>query len=228
MSGQSLVIETLKEGALGFDLDQQLTPSLAKQFFEHGYQFAVRYVRRTPRHAYDLTFDEVTDILQAGLGLMIVQHVAPDGWLPGKELGHLYGQIAAEETLKLKIPARTMLWCDLEGVSVIAKPQEVVDYCNAWYAQVKMAGFTPGLYVGYRPGLSGADLYYKLRFQHYWGAYNLNEDEIPVKRGICMKQRAARDIDRIPGVTQDGFDVDVALKDHFGSLPMVLVKRPTK
>ena len=51
----------------------------ARALLAAGYRFVVRYVRRTARHRYDITAEEADVILSAGLGLMLVQHVAPDG-----------------------------------------------------------------------------------------------------------------------------------------------------
>ncbi len=210
-----------REGALGFDMNQRITPALAKVFVEHGYTFAVRYVRRAQQHDYDLTFEEVSDILRSGLGLMIVQHVAPPGWLPTQDLGSLQGAIAAREIEKLQIPTSTMVWCDLEEVSPSVPPAHVASYCNAWFDAVHKVG-TPGLYVGYRAGLSPTPLYKSLKFSHYWAAYNLNLDEYPAHRGICLKQRVAKPSETPSGVIQDGFDVDVVLKDSLGGLPTIL------
>jgi hypothetical protein len=78
----------------GFDINQRLTPELCKQFTEQGYDFAIRYVRRATAHDYDLSFEEVTDILLSGLGLMVVQHVAPEGWMPNADLGKMQGTTA--------------------------------------------------------------------------------------------------------------------------------------
>lgn len=215
-------LETGREGQLGFDINQRLTPALCKAFIEHGYSFAIRYVRRASFHDFDLTFDEVTDILSSGLGLMIVQHVAPENWMPNKDLGMMQGTIAAREALALKVPAGTMVWLDLEGVAPEARALDIIEFCNTWYDQVKSKGFFPGLYVGFGAGLSGQALYRNLKFSRYWAAYNLNKDEMPLKRGVCMQQRVAKLADRIPGINQDGFDIDVIVPDLLGGLPEIL------
>jgi hypothetical protein len=48
-----------------------------------------------------------------------------------------------------------------------SQPQDVIDYCNAWYGAVAAAGFVPGLYVAYDAILSGQQIY-DLAFEHYW------------------------------------------------------------
>jgi hypothetical protein len=37
-----------------------------------------------------------------------------------------------------------------------------------------------------------------------------------------MVQRVAKATDRVPGIQQDGFDVDLVIKDHLGGLPLLL------
>src|SRR5437879_11294103 len=61
---------------------------------------------------------------------------------------------------------------------------QVIDYCNRWHAAVAGAGYVPGLYVGFHCGLDATQLYRALRFSHYWCAYNLNADEMPIVRGL--------------------------------------------
>src|SRR6266566_4237750 len=75
-------VYTAPDGVRGFDANQTITPQIAAAFHKHGYRFCVRYVRRKDHHAYDLTHGEAAGLLDAGIGLMIVQHVAPEGWTP--------------------------------------------------------------------------------------------------------------------------------------------------
>ena len=161
-------------------------------FFKHGYRFCVRYVRRANRHAYDLTHGEAAGLLDAGIGLMIVQHVAPEGWTPTVKDGASYGSTAAAESTNVGVPPGVMVWCDLEGVAPTAPAQQVIDFCNAWHSAVAAAGFVPGLYVGFGAGLSPTQLYRDLRFTHYWSAYNLNADQYPAIRGVQMRQAERR------------------------------------
>ena len=67
-------------GLTGFDANLAISSAIAAAFHAHGYRFCVRYVRRKPKHAYDLTAKEAQAILAANLGLMVVQHVANPGW----------------------------------------------------------------------------------------------------------------------------------------------------
>lgn len=220
-------IVTAPDGTKGFDANRHITPELASSLHAAKYRFAARYVRRTEKHDYDLTVPEVQAILGGQLGLIIVQHVAPEGWipslrrsmalprwLPSASKGVIYGQTAVDEVRALGLPPLTPVFCDLEGVDSHSSPALVITYCNNWYDVVAKAGFTPGLYVGWSPGLNGEQLYSKLRFSHYWGAYNF--DVVPAKRGYQMKQFAAKKADLVPGFTNQDFDVDYTMADQLG------------
>ena len=79
---------------------------------------------------------------------MPVQHVARDGWAPSKELGTVYGRNAAALTLSIGFPPGINVWLDLEGVKPSTSHRVVIDYCNAWFAELASAGFAPGIYIG--------------------------------------------------------------------------------
>lgn len=231
---EAVVIGTLTPGARGFDCNAVVTPDIAAKFVNHrfadrptgpGYQFVMRYVRRATRHDYDLTSRELVGLLQTGLGVGVVQHVAAEGWLPTPAIGESYGAIAAEECRVIGIPPSTTVWCDLEGVHPGVPHQQVIDYCNGWYSKVKEAGYQPGLYVGYGAGLSGSELYYKLRFQRYWSAYNLNGDQYPVKRGVQMRQGAyPPPAERVAGVPFQ-YDSDLITPDAMGDSPTFVLPK---
>lgn len=217
-----MAIGTLPDGTRGFDANARVTAPLARAFHDAGYRFAVRYVRRAKRHGFDLTAREVGDLLGAGLGLMIVQHVAPPGWRPDAALGAAYGAIAAQETQAIGVPGGVTLWCDLEGVAAGVPSADVIGFCNAWYTAARAAGYEPGLYVGDSPGLDADQLYRRLRFRRYWAAYNLNRDQYPAVRGVQMLQRAAKHADLVPGCPFQ-FDVDLIEADRKGDRPVLLL-----
>jgi hypothetical protein len=75
--------------------------------------------------------------------------------------------------------------------------------------------------VGFGAGLNATQLYRSLRFTHYWGAYNLNQDQVPIMRGLQMKQAVARAMDRVPGF-DFGFQVDTVRTDALGGRPTLL------
>jgi hypothetical protein len=212
---------TVPDGVRGFDANQPITATAAAAFHAHGYRFCARYVRRATAHDYDLTTHEAITLLEARLGLMVVQHVAPEGWLPTPHLGTTYGAVAASEARAIGVSAGVTLWCDLEGVAAGAIARDVIDYCNRWHSEVAGAGFVPGLYVGSGAGLNRLQLYRDLRFTHYWGAYNLNAAEVPAVRDLQMKQAVPRAADKVPGVSFP-FLVDSVSADALGGHPTLL------
>ncbi|MDP9201582.1 MAG: DUF1906 domain-containing protein [Gemmatimonadota bacterium] len=215
-------IFTAPDGVRGFDTAGSVTPSAATASRRHGYRFCVRYVRRDKPHASALSVKEAKNLLVAGIGLMLVQYVESDtAWIPTAAKGTRNGSVAASEAEKLGVPWGVTVWCDLEGVKPGTPAQKVIDYCNHWHAAVSSAGYVPGVYVGYRAGLSPTQLYGALRFTHYWGAYNLNSDQYPAVRGLQMKQSLRRQRDSVPNTSID-FQVDKISADALGGRPTVL------
>lgn len=225
MSGTEAIsghLYTAQSGVYGFDANCTITPAMAQSFALAGYGFAVRYVARVTHHPGDLTAQEAADILHAGLGLMVVQHVeSAESWEPSLIKGVQYGTTAAALVHDMGLPPGTMIWCDLEGVSRHVSAQTVIDYCNAWHARVSGAGYLAGLYVGWHCGLTSGQLYRALRFTHFWSAYNLNRDEMPAVRGVQMRQYACGVKDRVNGCSIE-FDVNRILPDALGGSPVVL------
>lgn len=215
----------LPEGSKGLDANRRISIQSADTFAEKQFKFAVRYIRREKENDHDLVREEVEDILEAGLGLMVVQHVAPPGWKPSGTLGTAYGLVAAAEACSVGILKGVTVWCDLEEVSKDTLAIDVIEYCNNWYDEVKRYEFEPGLYVGYDPGLSSTQLYRSLKFQRYWGAYNQNSDQIPIVRGNCMKQRVAAKSDLIAGFTNQNMDIDFIGIDKLGGTPSLLLPK---
>ena len=218
-----MTIGTLPNGSRGLDANRALSASDAAAFAAKGFTFVVRYVRRSQAHSYDLTATETAAILGAGLGLMVVQHVAPEGWTPCGDDGALYGNTAAREALAAGYRSGTTLWCDLEGVAASTPPGDVIDFCNEWYEAAKAMGFVPGLYVGDCCGLTAGLLYHALKFSLFWSAYNLNHDQYPAVRGVAMKQAAAAREDFLSGFTNQNMDVDVISADALGGTPALVL-----
>lgn len=209
-------------GLRGFDANCTISPQAAKTFYDHGYRFAVRYLPRVVAKSSDLSAQEVSDLLEAGLGVMAVQHVeSASSWDPTATKGLQYGLVAVREAFRVGLLPGTTVWLDLEGVSAGTPAQIVIDYCNDWYTAVSAAGFLPGLYVGWHCGLNAADLYSKIRFARYWSAYNLDADEYPARRGVCMQQHERRAAD-IPPTMGFEFDVNTTQRDALGCLPTML------
>ncbi len=210
------------DGVRGFDTTETVSSSAASAFRRAGYRFCVRYVRRDKPHASALKVNEAKSLLSAGIGLMLVQYVESEtAWNPSRIKGTKNGGVAASECELLGAPWGVTVWCDLEGVAPGTPFQRVIDYCNAWHSAVSGAGYVPGVYVGYRAGLTPSRLYRSLKFTHYWGAYNLNADQYPAVRGIQMKQSKARSTDRPKGTTLD-FQADRVRADSLGGRPTLL------
>jgi len=215
---------TVPDGVRGFDANLIIPPNAAAAFIQRGYRFCVRYVRRQTVHDFDLTPDEADGLIGAGLGLMAVQHVESEtAWTPTAAKGAANGDVAATEAQQIGIPPGGMVWCDLEGVTVGTPAAQVIDYCNRWHAAVAGAGYVPGLYVGFHCGLDATQLYRALRFSHYWGAYNLNADEMPIVRGLQMKQSLCKPPDAVPGHTFE-FQVDTVRADALGGHPTLVAR----
>lgn len=214
MPALSGTVQSAPEGAKGFDANTPVSPAAARQFFLRGYRFCVRYVGRLTMNAGDLTSAEAQGIVSAGLGLMVVQHVQSEsGWSPTGALGTTYGVNAAAFARQAGIPSGVNVWLDLEGVAQGTAATDVTAYCGNWYRSVLDGGYLPGIYVGWRPGLSGQQLY-ALPFQHYWGAYNVDGDTTP-SCGWCLKQSPASG-GTIAGIGPDAYDDDITRTDQAG------------
>jgi hypothetical protein len=187
MNGHAIVSPS---GIKGFDCNSVVTTQAGRALHALGHRFAVRYVRRSQPRVNDISEGEIAQIFPAGLALMIVQHVESDrSWKPDDTKGAQYGDNAASSCLALGIPRGVTVWLDLEGVAEGTDAEQIIRYCNIWYDRVAAVGYQPGIYVGWHAGLTPDQLYKRLKFSRYWAAYNLNRDQEPAVRGVCMKQR---------------------------------------
>ncbi|MFL5384578.1 MAG: DUF1906 domain-containing protein [Longimicrobiaceae bacterium] len=218
------IVQNAPPGLKGFDANTPISASTAAAFHAAGYRFCVRYVGRTQMASYDLTSTEAKTILEAGLALMVVQHVLNPGWTPSESLGQEYGANAAKFTKQIGVPAGVNLWCDLECVATGTPASEVTAYCNAWAAQVSASGYVPGLYIGYEPGLTGTQLY-DLAFDHYWAAYNVDGSSKPLPRGYDLQQKVGTG-GTIGGVSTESYDDDWTETDAEGGTPLWLTLNP--
>ncbi|MDR3551236.1 MAG: DUF1906 domain-containing protein [Candidatus Babeliales bacterium] len=211
-------IESAPDKATGCDCNFVVTPKLAQAFINHGYSFVIRYIPRAAgsNSGGDLTNAEANTIINAGLGLMAVQHVSNDNWHPTAELGTAYGNYAASYAKQIGLAAGVNIWVDLEMVNINSAKQDVIAYCKAWYAAISAAGYVPGIYIGYQVIIDNQDAY-NLPFAHYWAAYNT--DTIPAVRGYQMVQGIQ--------VNVGGIDVDpnTVKVDHKGGTPLWLIKK---
>lgn len=213
-----LQVHELPDGAIGFDCNSPLTADHARTFRSAGYSFAVRYIGRESPLPQDLSPREMSNLTSAGLGVMLVQHVERDNppwWTPNDTKGREYGDNAVVQARALDYPSGAVIWLDLEGVVPHTDAEVVIRYANYWYDRVAKAGYLPGVYVGYGTQLWPDALYRRLKFALYWGALNLDVDQYPAIRGICMKQHASASPRGIPF----RIDRNVVNKDRLGGLP---------
>jgi hypothetical protein len=202
-------VQQAPPGLSGFDANSVLSPANAQALKTAGYDFCIRYVPRTASLAAgNLTNAEALNILNAGLALMAVQHVANEGWNPTASLGTSYGSFAATYASEVvALPQGINIWLDLEGVASGTPATNVTDYCQAWYDAVNSAGYVPGIYVGWDDILSPQQLYNDLSFQHYWRAYNGPQ---VATRGYQLIQKTQV---TVSGIT---IDPDVTQNDELG------------
>ena len=205
-------------GQRGFDANHVISREDADAFVAHGYTFALRYIRRAQAASNDLSAGEVADLHAAGLAVGIVQHFGPrEGWIPTDGLGAQYGTTAAIACEALNVPPGVTVWLDLEGIAEGTDAEQIIRYCNDWYAAVANKGFQPGVYVGDANGLT-PDQLYSLRFRRYFAAYNLNLDQYPATCGVCMRQHAATAADKPAGIPYE-IDTDTIVGDQLGRFP---------
>lgn len=215
------LVKEIPDGFRGFDCNTTVSHAQAHSFAKAGFKFAARYLHRETKHSFDLTAGEAIGILEAGLALFGVQHVeSAESWTPTVEKGKRYGANAADHAAKVGFPKGVAVVCDLEGVAVGTPPQMVTDYLREWFAPVQAAGFTPALYVGWHAGLNAAELW-RLPFTRYWSAYNLNADQMPAKRGVCLRQGVAKRGEKPAGIPFE-IDTNVAKADALGGRMPVL------
>lgn len=203
-----MIVKPVIAGLLGFDVNMPLSASEAIAFKSTGYDFCIRYLPRTSALTKgNLTVTEIESILSAGLSLGAVQHVPEPGWNPTAALGTQYGQYAGLYSAEIGLPAGINIWLDLEEVAHTATAQDVIDYCQAWYAAVKAAGYVPGIYIGWNVILTPAQLYKNLSFKHYWRAYN---GGAVATRGFQIIQETQK---RLNGIY---FDPNISQADNLG------------
>lgn len=210
-------VQRAPSGAQGFDTDAVLTAAQAANARKMGFTFCLRYISRSRTgQKGDLTAVEAKRILDAGLSLMAVQHVAKEGWSPTVGMGTECGQAAVANLQAAGFPAGPNVWLDLEGILHSTSGEDVVAYSNAWFAEVTSAGFLPGVYVGANAILTGDDMYWRLIAKSYWRSGS-KVDDIP-HRSYQMFQRIVSG-DRPFGVE---IDRNVTKDDGFGDAVMWL------
>ncbi len=201
-------------GALGFDSVQAIASvAQGQRMYASGMRFAMRYLGTT-------TPTEVDMLHSAGLAVMPVTYSRKPGWVPSASLGHADAIVALAHLKALGIPRGVTVFLDLEGPGGHA--QDVVDWVNAWAADMKTAGYDPGLYVGYGTLLTSHELM-ALGVDRYWHSISRVTDSSGALAepgcGWCVYQLQ-------PSRMWEGvwIDVDVIQADYQGRLPTWCVK----
>jgi len=154
-------------------------------------------------------------ITQAGLALMAVQHVRFPGWRPVRALGMSDGANAVTHALNAGLIAGVSIWHDLEGVQQPYVGENIIDYLEAWYDQVRRPSYLPGQYVGANCGLTGEQLW-SLSVTRYWKSAG-DVPDVP-NRGYCMVQNL------VPyPVAGISINKDEVRQDNLGGLPVGMV-----
>ena len=222
------IIAPCPAGLRGFDTASRVTAAQARAMRAADFRYAIRYVSLGATNK-DTTGQECDGILDAGLGLALVQRVRWGGeWRPTGKLGAQDGANAARHASALGYPAGGLLWCDLEGVAGYSPdrrgkirprslPQDIVAHLNAWAAAVVAAGYRAGLYVGAGAGLDGATLGALPLFHAYWDSCSRNP--APTPRGWQLIQSGQRWVDLGPA-GKLCIDPDTTHEDARGALPL--------
>jgi hypothetical protein len=195
-------------GAMGFDVDMVIAPTIAKALRNAGMIFAVRYLG-------SLTSAECDSLLGAGLALMPVTFA--DAW---------NGPQTVAQLRACGILEGVTVWLDVEGLG--GDPTTAAEGAKAkirtWADEVRAAGFDPGLYVGAQALLTSQELY-ELPVDRYWHSMSRITDRngalaAPIC-GWCMHQL-------YPTVPVAGIPVDVNFiqKDFRDRLPTWMVAAP--
>jgi Domain of unknown function (DUF1906) len=96
-------------GLIGFDTTDRLNPATAKQYFNKGYRYCVRYLshNKNAKSQYnDLTADEAQIILDSGMALFVVQHPLRSGWVPTGKLGQTFDIMQRRSLIAFVLPSR--------------------------------------------------------------------------------------------------------------------------
>jgi hypothetical protein len=202
-------------GIMGFDTTEVLNAVSARNYFNKGYRFCVRYVGRGKGKSnyVDISRAEAQAIVDAGLGLMIAQHPLASGWVPTEQMGQDFGNYAALAAGQAGLLPGMNIWLDLEGVKDSVSSDDIISYCNAWFGEVESLGFETGIYIGAAPGLTADQLYWDIKTKHYWKGGSSAKAGVPDNippRGYQLVQRINN-----PN-TPSEFDSNVTSTDAFG------------
>jgi len=208
--------EKVPEGSILLDTDTPVTDAALDAAWEYGATGIIRYVGfGKTRGPLDISPAErdliVTPKRSRRFGLLLVQHVRFDPWMPSEEMGHDDGEAALIHLAEVEYAPGSTFWDDLEGIAEGDTSEPTVDYANAKCQMILGGGFEQGEYIGDRVPLASAALYHELLADLYWKSAS----EVPdvLVRSYCMVQGS--------GVTLAGirFDRNKMTGDRLGGRP---------
>jgi hypothetical protein len=161
--------------------------------------------------AGDISGVEIGCLLDAGLQVLLVQHVRRPPWIPMQQSGTVDAGAACRAAELSGYPAGCHLFLDFEGAA--GSPGAAFAYCCEWGKETRSQGYLAGLYVGYSALMSPQELYDLPDFTSYWS--DAGPRQVAV-RGFAIRQHQ-------PEVTIAGvnFDPDTVEPDAKGELPIV-------
>jgi hypothetical protein len=186
------------------DTATKLTASECKALKSAGVSGVWRYVFfGTPRPG-DIDAAELQAILDAGLTLMLVQHVRMPGWIANAGIGKADGASAVRNAQAAGYEGTALsLGLDMEGVGT----GDAAGHARAWCQIVGDAGYSPVVYVGYDSQLTGPQLDSLPYSPRFWCDYApLSSRPLPT-RGYALHQQAQSTLAGI------GVDIDTVLQD---------------
>ena len=198
------------------DTNQKVSVNLASQVAAIGYKSVIRYL---PLPGVDPKGDidaaEIDAILNAGLAVLLVQHVRFAGWNPAKFSGKTDALEAIEFAQAAGYLQGAHIYLDLEGISGTSAATK--QFAEDWSAAVVQTGFSAGCYVGFNVPLNAVQLYDLHNFHTYWAA--------PGPRSIATRGFAITQ--KTPAITIGGvnFDADTLQADKLGDTPFWMVNQ---
>ena len=196
------------------DTNAKLGVAALQAVLNAGYAGVARYLPLPRNNAGgDISADELRAILDAGLGLLLVQHVRSPPWNPANHSGEEDAQAALQLARDVGYLPGAHIFLDLEGI-VPGSAEATKAFAEAWAKAVVTAGYLAGCYVGYDVPLNAQQLYDLHSVTSYWS------DAGPRRvatRGFAMKQHAEI---AIAGVK---FDPDTIASDLCEETPMWMV-----
>jgi hypothetical protein len=149
----ALVPCPLASADIVIDTNGKISSSEAQALRAAGVTAIWRYVFFGSPRPGDIDSAELNILLNAGLTVLLVQHVRNPGWMASPDQGTADGRAAVANAIKAGYVGRVALALDLEGVR-----NGAYEHAVAWCAEVRAASYRPVVYVGYSSGMAAAQL----------------------------------------------------------------------